>query len=51
MIYNDKRKELLQEFRQLRNDNADFANLYSDTVEDFEVWVMDYEIDADWALK
>jgi hypothetical protein len=45
----DRRKELLSEFRQLRNDDANFANLYDDTEEDFLVWVIDYEIDADWA--
>jgi len=45
----DKRKELLREFKQLRNDDADFANLYSDTLEEFEAWVIDYEIDADWS--
>ena len=45
---NERRETLLREFRQLRNDDADFANLYDDTLEEFEAWVMDFEIDADW---
>ncbi len=45
---NIRRAKLYDEFIQLRNDDNTFSDLYDDTIEDFECWVMDYEIDTDW---
>ena len=48
MDYTEHR--LYAEFYQLRNDDAVFAELYADNADDFNAWVMDYELDKDWGV-
>lgn len=48
MDYTEHR--LYAEFSQLRNDDAVFAELYADNEDDFNAWVMDYELDKDWGV-
>lgn len=42
-----KKHRLYKEYISLINDDIDFKNMFSDNENDFNEWVMGYEIDSD----